>query len=201
MKDTLINIGEAFPFCLTIVDTSPDRDRPCLYANSKFFANTGYTPDFAIGRNLSFLQGKLTSKDSIEFMKNCFFHRKACIQDIINYKADGTPFLNRLLLLPIRSSRESLYLGFQNDITEEKGLHYSNKSLEKISDGEIKHFINNPLTIILNGLSDRFEEINCPEKKKEFQSKLEDAFARILNYSLDIEQLSEFEKFDYYKKK
>ena len=56
-------IADFFPYCLTIVDVKT-AGRPCIFVNDKFVENTGFQPEEAIGRNLSFLQGKLTQKDT-----------------------------------------------------------------------------------------------------------------------------------------
>ena len=98
MLEQLKIIGDYFPNCLTIVDVDDEENRPCLYANKMFCDNTGYEPEEAIGRNLSYLQGELTPKDTKDFMKKCFKEKVSCIQDMVNYKKDGTPFLNRLLM-------------------------------------------------------------------------------------------------------
>lgn len=190
-------IGRNLPYCITIVEMKKNGERPCVYANSKFFENTGYSPSFAIGRNLSFLQGNNTSKNTIDFMRKNFLKEKALIQDIINYKADNSPFLNRLLLLPLKSNNNKFYLGFQNDITKLKGLEYEEKSLTKIQDGEIKHFMNNTLSIIQGKYYKFLNEENDMEKKIRAKQSLSLEFEKILQFILEIDKLSEFENFEY----
>jgi PAS domain S-box-containing protein len=195
MIDSLIRVSDYFPYCLTIVDVMAE-GRPCLFANEKFFKNTGFDSQYGIGRNLSYLQGKLTSKETITFMRNCFSEKKSCIQDIINYKKDGTPFLNRLLLLPIITNTEELYyVGFQNDITQIKGLDYNNTSLTKICDDEIKHMVNNPLNIILGKMSLAFSGLSNDEEINIAVKSLSCFFERINDYALNIEDVSDFEHF------
>jgi len=55
MLETLKKIGNYFPYCLTIVDITNKKDRPCIYANKLFSENTGYDPGEAVGKNLSYL--------------------------------------------------------------------------------------------------------------------------------------------------
>lgn len=194
MIELLMRVGDSFPYCLTVVDIKAPNG-PCLYTNKKFSDNTGYTPEEAIGKNLKFLQGKLTDSNTVEFMKDSFRKEVACIQDIVNYKKDGTPFLNRLLLIPINSKGNIYYLGFQHDITDLKGLDHSNESLSKIDDAEIKHVINNALTIILGSFA--FDKDGSYKIRDNIEEKLTSALERINKYILDIENLSDFENFRY----
>lgn len=195
MIKTLMTIGDSFPYCLTLVDIEDPR-RPCIYANEKFQSNTGYSPEFAVGKNLAFLQGELTSSETVNFMKKSFIEGKAIIQDIVNYRADGTPFLNRLLLLPIKDKGKLIYVGFQNDITFKKGLKHDNESLKNVHEGEIRHVVNNSLAIIMGSYSALIRPGISQEKRNTIKKGLEDAFTRIIKYLLEIEEVSEFENFE-----
>jgi PAS domain S-box-containing protein len=195
---SLIKIGDYFPYCLTIVNVSDKTNRHCIYANKIFQENTGYTADESIGRNLSYLQGELTSHNTTEFMRRCFNKNIACIQDIINYKKDRTPFLNRLLMLPVNdySSGDVFYIGIQNDVTEKMGLEYNNKSLSVVNNREILHMVNNPLQIILGNLEILLMKSASSEELDLAVKGLSSTFNRINEYALNIESLSDFADFD-----
>lgn len=197
MLERLIKVAEYFPYCLTIVDVK-QAGRPCLYANEKFFQNTGYTSQEAIGRNLSFLQGEATQEESRNFMRKNFRDGTACIQDLINYKKDGTPFLNRLLMIPIEDPSQGthLYMGIQNDVTEQRGLEHNNSLLEKVTDGEIKHVINNALTMILFKLEHQLRNASTPEEILKCIAELSGIFARINDLAINAENVSELDSFD-----
>ena len=196
MIEKIKQIAKYFPYCLTIVDVNAE-GRPCVFTNQKFFINTGYSPEEAIGKNLSFLQGDLTSQDTREFMRKSFNQGDACIQDIINYKRDGTPFLNRLLMLPLKNKSKNLfYVGFQNDITKMKGLDYDNKALQSVNEGEIRHMVNNPLTVILGTMAIALEKSEGQNEIEEAAKSISDYFQRIIDYSLNIEEVSNYENFD-----
>jgi PAS domain S-box-containing protein len=196
MLELLIRIGDYFPYCFTIVDMDINKDRPCIYANKKFQDDTGFKPDEAIGRNLSYLQGELTAKDTTEFMRKCFNEGQACIQDIVNYKKNGTPFLNRLLLIPMKSADQYFYIGFQNDITDSRGLGYDNLSLKNVNSQEIRHIVNNPLTIILLKFSLKFKTYTKIEEIESLAKELSTFFTRINHYALNIEKVSQFDRFN-----
>jgi PAS domain S-box-containing protein len=196
MKDKLIRIANYFPYCMTIVDMSTE-ERLCIFVNDKFSDNTGYSREEGTGRNLKYLQGKDTSSETILFMRESFKNQHACIQDIINYKKDGTAFLNRLLMLPIKSGNNLFYVGFQNDITKLRGLDYHSRKLREVMDGEIRHMINNPLSIILGKMVMALERSNSEEEISKAVNELQKAFARINKFSLELETISKFEKFEY----
>lgn len=199
MKKLLMDIGDRFPFCYTVVECLDNGHRECIYVNSTFTEDTGYEASEAIGKNLSFLQGPLTAQDSVAHMRNALSSNRSCIQDVVNYKKDGTAFLNRVLILPIKSKDGLFFVSIQNDITEKKGLTYHNDSLKKVTDCEIKHSVNNPLTIILNGHAQLLKENSSLDERIRIHNALSDAFYRINNYCINIETLSDFENFDYLK--
>lgn len=195
MIEKIKSIADYFPYCLTIVDVKA-KGRPCVFVNDKFLQNTGYGPEEAVGRNLAYLQGPLTSKDTTNFMRECFDREISCIQDLVNYKKDGTPFLNRLLLLPLKNdNKELFYVGFQNDITTMKGLKHDNDSLAKVNDAEIRHMVNNPLSIILGKMSLAFMKAYTEEEINQTAKSLSSAFERINKFALNAENVSAFEKF------
>lgn len=197
MLEKLIKFAEYFPYCVTVVDVK-QQGRPCLYANEKFFQNTGYPPQEAIGRNLAFLQGEATQEESRNFMRKAFRDGAACIQDLINYKKDGTPFLNRLLMVPLEQPNRGthIYIGIQNDVTESRGLKHDNTLLSRVTDGEIKHHINNALTIIFFSLESNLRKAKTPEEVQHSILNLSKAFARINEFARNAENVSELDGFD-----
>jgi PAS domain S-box-containing protein len=195
MIHSLIEIGNHFRDSFTIVDMGTP-SRPCVYVNKHFCDTTGFSYEESVGRNLAFLQGPLTSKETVLFMRRSFENEIACVQDIINYKRDGSPYLNRLLMLPVRAGNKLYYLGFQNDVTLERGLVHNNDSLSKVKDREIRHMINNPLAIIIGKLQLSLIKGNDLKGREQLIQSLEENFLRINQFARDIENLSEFDKFE-----
>jgi PAS domain S-box-containing protein len=140
-------IGDHFKDCLTIVDMD-HKARPCVYVNSVFTQVTGYARADAVGLNLDFLQGSGSSNIAVEFMRECFAGNLACCQDIVNYRKDGTAFVNRLVMLPLQRE-QYYYLGFQNDVTDQYEDSAEQIDLSLVSHGEISHVLNNALASIL----------------------------------------------------
>ncbi len=195
MIHSLIEIGNHFRDSFTIVDME-NSIRPCIYVNKNFCDQTGFSYGESVGRNLAFLQGPLTSKETVLFMRNSFKNELACVQDIINYKKDGSPYLNRLLMLPVRAGANLYYLGFQNDVTIKHGLVHNNESLSKVKDREIRHMINNPLAIIIGKLQLSLLKGNDSKERDQLIHSLEENFLRINQFARDVENLSEFDKFE-----
>ena len=193
MLNLLIKSSELFSSCITIIDTY-ETGRPCLFASNSFYETTGYDPKDVIGYNLAFLQGDRTEIETIEFMRKCFKNKDACVQDILNYKKDKTPFVNRLVMIPFEDQGRTLYIGFQIDVTKKYGLEYDNKHLAKILNSEICHVVNNSLAIILGKLAiaEKYDEDLELTTKKLVQH-----FDKINNYIYNIESLSELKDFQY----
>ena len=104
----------SLPFAMVITDPNLP-DNPIVYVNKAFERITQYTADFAIGRNCRFLQGEETSEASVDAIRRGMAEGGDVTVDIVNHRADGTPFLNRLLIAPLpdESGRIVNLLGIQ----------------------------------------------------------------------------------------
>ncbi|PWJ12528.1 PAS domain S-box-containing protein [Jannaschia seohaensis] len=93
-------------------------DNPIVYVNSAFERTTGYARSAVIGRNCRFLQGEETDKRDVDRLRNAVEADRDVTVDIINYRADGTPFLNRLIIAPISDADGQViyFLGIQKEI-------------------------------------------------------------------------------------
>jgi PAS domain S-box-containing protein len=185
-----------FECCVTIAEMESSL-RPLIFVNEKFSDITGYSVDFAVGKNCNFLQRPLTDKTKIAFMRQSFKDKTSCCVDLINYKKNGDPFWNRLVLLPLEQDEKLFYIGLQNDITQKRSKKNSEVDLRSVQDSEICHKIRNPLSIVL-GINSNLRDHNYSEEKKvELQRKLKDAVRRIDDFVIDLEDLSEFENWKY----
>jgi len=145
----LRSTGDLFHDCLTIVDINDPR-QPCLYVNEQFTVQTGYSSNDTIGKNLSFLQGPLTSPDATQIMKQAFTEKEAVCVDVINYRQSQDPFLNRLVMLPLQREQAGYYVGFQNAISESESAN----SQQTLSPDDIQHNLNDLLTQVTLKMSD-----------------------------------------------
>jgi len=93
-------------------------DNPMIYVSDEFEAQTGYTPEEAVGRNCRFLQGPETDPKAVEAIRAALAARTTFTIDILNYRKSGEPFMNRLRIRPLfDETGELLYFaGAQNPI-------------------------------------------------------------------------------------
>jgi PAS domain S-box-containing protein len=80
-------------------------EMPLVYVNSGFELFSGYSRDEVLGRNCHFLQGPKTSRASVETMRSAIRAGTSCLVEIVNYRRDGKPFVNRLSLTPVMDRR------------------------------------------------------------------------------------------------
>ena len=76
-------------------------DNPIVECNAAFVALTGYQRDEIIGHNCRFLTGAGTEPWLTEMLRNGIRRRQPVMVEILNYKKDGTPFRNAIMVAPI----------------------------------------------------------------------------------------------------
>jgi len=106
---------------VTICDMSKP-DCPAIYVNDAFTKITGYSKEYAIGKNCRYLQGPKTDPEEIKRIREAIDAGEPYSGRFINYRSDGTTFLNQLTLIPIRNemgSKVIYYLANQIEILEE----------------------------------------------------------------------------------
>ncbi|MFB6105267.1 MAG: PAS domain S-box protein [Halobacteriaceae archaeon] len=111
---------EAAPVGITITD--PDQpENPVIYANEAFQALTGYDESEILGRNCRFLQGEATDPEAVATLREAIDAEEPVSVDILNYRADDTPFWNRVTVAPVHDDGEvTHFVGFQRDVTDRK---------------------------------------------------------------------------------
>jgi PAS domain S-box-containing protein len=121
-----------------ILLTDPHReDNPIVYCNDGFAKLTGYRRHEILGRNCRFLQGDRTDPDTVTELRKAIDAEQPVSEDVLNYRADGKPFWNRLDNAPVYDQSEELlrYVGFQRDITEQRrAQEQMREALDRISD-------------------------------------------------------------------
>ena len=96
-------------------------DNPIVECNAAFEALTGYGRDEIIGNNCRFLTGTGTEPALTEQLRDGIRRRQPVMVEILNYKKDGTPFRNAVMVAPIFGASGELeyYLGSQVEIAED----------------------------------------------------------------------------------
>ena len=104
---------------LATVITNPRlRDNPVVAANDPFCALTGYPRDEIIGRNCRFLAGDATEPWQTESVREAIRSLRPSLTELLNYKRDGTPFRNALLIAPLfeADGEVAWFLGSQVEV-------------------------------------------------------------------------------------
>jgi PAS domain S-box-containing protein len=96
-------------------------DNPIVECNDAFVALTGYSRDEIVGRNCRFLSGENTEPWLTEKLRTGIRRRQPTMVEILNYKKDGTPFRNAVMVAPIFDDSGELeyFLGSQVELAQD----------------------------------------------------------------------------------
>ncbi len=168
IEDSLIdNVINSAPVGITIANIQLD-DEPLIYVNDGFVNMTGYDRKEFIGQNCRFLQGENTVQDKVDKMRNAIQNRETTTVELRNYTKDGEEFWNRVTLMPLKhnSNEVTHYLGFQENITEEKQQEKDKNVFKKhVEKSDNAMFVTNEDWVI-QYVNPSFEEItgySCSE--------------------------------------
>nr|ACT22763.1 ZEITLUPE [Allium cepa] len=107
-----------------VVTDAIEIDNPIIYVNEGFEKGTGYRAEEVLGRNCRFLQCRgpfaqrrhpLVDSAVTSEIRKCIESGLSFQGDILNFKKDGSPVMNRLQLSPIFGDDDEVthYLGIQ----------------------------------------------------------------------------------------
>lgn len=97
-------------------------DHPIIAANNAFAAMTGYALADVVGRNCRFLQGRETDPATTQRIRRTIAAEEACIEWVVNHRADGRAFWNLLFLFPVHTRHGDLLHYFGNQLNITAGL-------------------------------------------------------------------------------
>jgi len=102
----------------TVISNPRRADNPIEAANTAFGALTGYSESEIVGRNCRFLAGELTEPWLTDRIRDAIDSRRPVLVDILNYRRDGSPFRNAVLVSPLFDEDGNLawFLGSQVDL-------------------------------------------------------------------------------------
>jgi len=98
-------------------------DNPIIECNEAFLDLTGYERGEIIGHNCRFLTGPGTEAELTEELRMGIRMKRPVMVEILNYKKDGTPFRNAIMVAPIFDEDGELefFLGSQMEIAQSEG--------------------------------------------------------------------------------
>ena len=140
------------PFSLVLTDPRAE-DNPIVYVNDTFTTITGFSREFAIGRNCRFLQQDDRDQEGITKLRDAIENGREVVVDLRNYRPDGEMFLNRLMISPLTGADGTVlyFVGLQMEVEAEpkdKPTPYDldvQKALE-----EIQHRVKNHLAMVVS---------------------------------------------------
>lgn len=130
-------------------------DNPIVACNDPFCSLTGYPPEEVLGRNCRFLSGPATEQWLTDEIRRGVRENRPVFVEILNYKRNGQPFRNAVLVAPIFDEQDSLsyFLGSQVEI-EADGMAPS--SMRRIRASEMVKALSprqgQVLKLVANGL-------------------------------------------------
>ncbi|SDN10881.1 PAS domain S-box-containing protein [Halogranum gelatinilyticum] len=94
------------------------QDNPILYANATFRDMTGYPLTDLVGENPRLLQGPETERAAVEDLREALAIWEPVTVELTNYRKDGTPFRNRVSLVPLADETGTItnWLGIQKAV-------------------------------------------------------------------------------------
>ena len=108
---------------------------PIVAVNDAFCALTGYPVDEIIGRNCKFLAGPETEPWLTERITAGIREHRPVLVEILNYKRDGTPFRNAVLVAPVfdRDGLLEYFIGSQVELQKEDAGPLSSRRANSVS--------------------------------------------------------------------
>lgn len=102
-----------------VVSDPRQPDNPIIACNQAFVDLTGYSSDEIVGRNCRFLRGPGTEPMLSDQLRSGIAKRVPVMVEILNYKKDGTPFRNAVMIAPIFDANGELeyFLGSQVELS------------------------------------------------------------------------------------
>ncbi|WP_255014162.1 PAS domain-containing protein [Roseovarius sp. M141] len=132
------------PLCIT----DPTRpDEPIIFANQAFCDLTGYDEAEFIGKNCRFLQGKETTRASVEAIRAALASNEVAMVEIVNYRKNGEKFINALQLGPVLDDEGRLIFRFgsQMDISAARD---ADRKAAALRTSELLHRLKNIVNVM-----------------------------------------------------
>lgn len=178
-----------------------DRHGAIEWVNESFIKTTRYTLAEVRGRQLGgFLQGALTTRETVEKMRQAIQDRVPFQGEILNYSKDGKPYWLTLSINPIFADRGELtnFIAIESDITQRKQSEQEvlkalnkEKELSQLKSDFItiaSHEFRTPLTVIMAAakLLKHYDDRLSQEQKQQQLDRLLRGCDRILRLLEDI---------------
>lgn len=120
-----------------VVSDPRQPDNPIVACNDTFLRLSGYARDEVIGRNCRFMRGGETEPEQTALLRIAITERRPALVELINYRKDGAPFRNAVMIAPLFDDRGELvyFLGSQMpvDLAGESRLDRARAMIDALS--------------------------------------------------------------------
>lgn len=175
-----------------------------VYANDGFCEMTGYSKEELIGQTPRILQGPKTDSEVLDELKNCLKEGKSFFGQTVNYRKDGSEFVNQWDIHPLTDKEGNIthWVSYQHDITERKRAEEQLMDQKVEFDGLREESKRTVVDVDLEGnivmANKSFRELIGYSKDELKRVKVWDLFAdrykdSLKNRFLDIDSESSFE--------
>ena len=115
----------------SVISDPRQRNNPIIACNAAFIKLTGYSEDEILGRNCKFLAGPATEPWLTETIRSGVKRHSPVLVEILNYKRDGTPFRNAVLVAPMFDEEGDLefFLGSQIELEPDAPATHANRRM------------------------------------------------------------------------
>jgi PAS domain S-box-containing protein len=102
----------------TVITDPRQPDNPIIAVNSAFEQLTGHDASDVMGRNCRLLRGPETEPEASAKLRQAVLKGEATMVELLNYRRDGSSFLNAVMIAPIlgEDGRPVLYIGSQMEV-------------------------------------------------------------------------------------
>ncbi|WP_300062425.1 PAS domain-containing protein [uncultured Roseobacter sp.] len=159
---------------VSMVVTNPHlEDNPIVYVNHAFTRQTGFARSAAIGRNCRFLQGEETDKAAVDLIRRGIEARESVSTDILNYRANGEPFLNRLVIAPIcdDAGEVQYFVGVQKELRQEERGNAPEKINAQLT--EIQDRVETDMSMIIGMIRHQSNSTSVPAEYAALSRRIE----------------------------
>nr|AML79526.1 putative LOV domain-containing protein [Sargassum thunbergii] len=110
-------------FCITDPELY---DNPIVFVSDDFVDMTGYDREEINGINCRFLQGEMTSPEDVEVIRYGIREQTDMRVCLLNYRKNGTAFLNQFNLSPLRdvTGKLAFFIGVQIEVEDAEVLPF-----------------------------------------------------------------------------
>ena len=115
----------------SVISDPRQKDNPIIACNAAFIELTGYSEHEIIGRNCKFLAGPATEPWLTEAIRSGVKRHSPVLVEILNYKRDGTPFRNAVLVAPMfdEDGQLEFFLGSQVELDAGAPATHANRRM------------------------------------------------------------------------